>query len=223
MIVGAVGVCRSGKTYGMQRMVAAELRQGASPWRIVILDVNREWPGEPARGAPPIRFVVASSAGQVARALVSGERAVLVRPPFGTVGESARDRAFADDLARVAIQHPGPVALAIPEVHRYLEEGAKAPPHLRTVIHQHRHTRTGLLWDTQQFADVRKELLRETTYGLRLYAQVHASSLKRVREEYGPRAVALLREAARRMRAGERGWHVHWLPGMHDDELTLVR
>lgn len=223
MIYGSVGICRSGKTYGMQRMVAAELRNARSPWRVVILDVNREWPGEPARGAPAIRFAVASSPGQVARALASGERAVLVRPPFGSVAESERDRAFADDLAHVAIAHRGPVVLVIPEVHRYLEEGAKAPRHLRTIIHQHRHTQTGLLWDTQQFADVRKELLRETTYGLRLYGQAHASSIKRVREEFGPNAVRLVREAAARARRGERGWHVLWEPGIADEDLVLVR
>lgn len=224
MIVGAVGFCGTGKTYGTQRLVAAELRRpGGSRWRFLILDCNAEWPGAPSRGAG-LRFALARSPGEAARALQSGHVAVLVRPAgMTTVADPEQDRQAANDLAQIAIACRAPTCLVLPECHRYIEEHKPAPPYVRTIIHQYRHTRTGMLWDTQQFADIRKELLRETVHGLRVYGQADASSLKALKERIGPRAAALAFEAGKRKRAGQPGWHFVWYPGVSDTELRLVR
>ena len=238
MIFGAVGVQGAGKTYRLMLIVSSILQQPAGPesWQLLILDVNHEWPGEPIRNAklPAGTFGAVTTPEGARRGLAGGARAVIVRPPQGQVGDPKRARELADALGWVAVHHEHPVMLVLPEVHRYAEEGRPLPKHLRIIMHQARHTRTGLLFDTQHFQDVKKEILREARV-IFIHAQTHHTSLQRIREYGGdqlakpPRAggpwEGLIPEATRRMRDGEPGWHVRWTPGPRSsyssDDLDL--
>lgn len=211
----AVGVCGSGKTYALQTIIADEIRR-KSDWRILVLDTNGEWPGPPAIGLPKGTYAGVVTPQGAKRALDAGARAVLVRPA-SLVGDEEKARELADALAFVATSHLQPVMLVLPEVHRYAREGKPLPQYLGVIVHQWRHTRTGLLCDTQHFQDVKKEILRECGTFL-LFAQRHHTSLDQIEALAGATVRAQVEEASRRKDGGDPGWCVRWPP----NEITRL-
>lgn len=221
MIVGCIGICRSGKTRHMQRLVGGSLGAG---WLYLVLDCNGEWPGV-AGGT-----WAACATPYTAERLLRAGRHVLVRPAYAELASEARARAFADALAFVACTVPADVCLVLPEVHRYCAEGQPLPDHFRVLVHQHFHVRAGLLFDTQQFQDLKKEILRDTQT-LYLFAQSHPTSLKELKKLGGTKLASLSIEANRRLQEAKRrgdyrqgsGWHVRWAPGLTEADFELVR
>lgn len=210
---GFVGTAGSGKTWAMQRLMAATIRQ-TEGWAFVALDLNAEIPSAGAtRGRPPIRFTRVDTPAAARAAIEDGRRLVCLTPPPGAElagGWDARRpyAPLADELARLAVEAPRPVVVVIPEAHTSCREGYPLPHWVGQIAHRSRHVGAGCWWDTQHFADVSKDLLRASVSGLYLFANAGGSDLERVRRMGGPELVEAVEEAGRRAAKGQPGWHV---------------
>lgn len=203
-----VGTCKSGKTYTLQALVARSLREGRG-WRFVVLDLNAEWPAEPFKGAPPLRYTVVRTSGEARAALDAGRELVIVQPDGDGDNTERPWAALADELGAAAIDAAGYVCVVLPEAHTSAREHYPLPPSIRTIAHRYRHpsVRAGVWWDTQHFADVSKDLLRASTL-IYLFANAARTDLDEAKRLGGPELVAAIEEAGRRALAGEPGWHV---------------
>lgn len=99
------------------------------------------------------------------------------------------------------------VFLAITEVHMHVPEAAPIGRQTRTLLTQYRHYGCSILADTQRFAAVAKPLVSQAS-ALRLFAMAGEADLKVVQDIGGRPLRAAVEEAARRMEAGEPGYHV---------------
>lgn len=220
----AIGVCGSGKSYLLKTLVAEEMARGDT-WRFLVLDVNSEWPGEPAdlvssRTGRPLDFYLARTPHEALELFQQGAQAVVLRPADLSRDEE-QSRELADACAWVCLQ-VGPrlpagqgCCLVLPEMHEYSREGRPLPVHVKTIVHRFRHTRTGLLGDTQHTQDVKKEVFREaeTVY---FFSQSHPTDLAKVERYGGPELVAAVKECARRYAEGGgqggtgAGWRIEY-------------
>lgn len=210
-IVGAFGSCGSGKSYAIQRMVARELRRPHG-WSFVDLDLNGEIPSRaPALvGSPPLRVFVAHTPDEARVALNRGARFVVVQP--GQDVDDSDIPAIADELAR-HVWEVGGTILVLPEAHVACPEGRGVPPHVARILHRFRHNRgargngCGLWYDSQHFSRLSKRVEDETRLFL-FHATSTPRDVERIRDLGGPELVRLVDECARRLAAGEKGWHV---------------
>jgi hypothetical protein len=222
MTAGFYGSCGSGKTFTMKRLVGTACAKGRGPF--VVLDLNDEWAGDsgldPAvrAAAGGYRWCRVPDASHAAAAVADGFALVLVQP-----GATALDlppdaphelrmrplAPLADELAGVAIKHPGPAVLVLPEAHMSAREGYPLPPNLRTIAHRWRHkpVNAGCWWDTQHFADVSKDLERCAAH-LYFFGNASAVDLRRIRDLAGDACAAAVLECGKRAAAGEPGYHV---------------
>lgn len=218
MIHVATGVCGSGKSYLLMMLVAAELGSGRHAWRFLVVDVNHEWPGVPAdveskrRGAP-LEFHLARTPHEALTLFQSGAECVILRPAPAASEKDSRELGNAAAWVCLQIGPKLPAGqgccLVLPEMHEYAREHQKLPDHLRTIVHRFRHTRTGLLGDTQHAQDIKKEILREaeTVYFL---AQSHPTDLAVVERYGGHELREAVEEVAERFAKGEKGWRIEY-------------
>jgi hypothetical protein len=213
-IYAALGRTGSGKSYGLARKIAHAIR--SSRWSVLVLDVNGEWskPNAPIlaalAGSPRIRVTHVGTTDEARRALEQGRRLVVVNGK-AVGGDYAKPSnpfyAVADELARIAIEG-GPTVLVLHEAQTSCHEGHPFPPHIGKIVLHHRHD-AALLWvDSQQPANVRKELLAGCER-IDLYATAAPRDLSQI-ERLADRSLS---DAVREMslhavKAGESGWHI---------------
>lgn len=209
MMRGALGACRTGKTFTLHRHMRRELVKPAG-WRFLDVDLNAEVAKGRAlglHGAPAIRVTLADSAGAAASALQSGARLVVVSP--GDNFDDANVPAFVDELAGVALSARG-VILVVHEAHVSMPEGKTVPPKLAALLHRFGHFDCGLWYDTQHFARLSKRVEDETQLFL-FHGTGSGRDHRRIREFGGDHATELLeavKACAAKASAGEKGWHI---------------
>lgn len=209
----AIGACQSGKTYHLQRLVAGSLADPHSHWSFVVLDLNNEWPGEHR----VLRVARATTVGGARKAIAAGEAFVVMRPPMDAQADGYVPWAdVANELADIAVRAPRFVILVLPEAHLACRENYPLPKAVGSIVHRFRHPtcRSGLWVDTQHFADIKKEIVKEAQW-LYLFATGAEEDLEAIRRRYGrPVAEAVrslgpilsVRDAANKPKWP--GWHV---------------
>lgn len=191
-----VGVSASGKTYGVRESVYTAVRAGMP---VMVLDRMREWGrvprdlGDLVAGARSVAALAAAAAG--------GARLLIVRPPSGELEVAAAEAcAWARDVAGVA-------GVAIPEAHAVMPKHGRLEPACEDVVTAWRHHHVALWVDTQRLALLSSHVV-ELARELHLHAMVGKRDLMVLRELGGPWLEAGVQWCARKLGAGEAGWHV---------------
>lgn len=219
----AVGLCKSGKTTRLKRRARELVLVHKRP--VVALACNpADFVPDPQVLRAPLRLGIVRTPEGAARALAAAvpNRMVVLRC------EGNASREMADELARVVCERRDGTVLVLPEVHRYLREHKPAPEWLGNVLHQFQHYRCALLADTQHFADVRKELLREVTLYY-LHAQSPGEDLDLLRKRFGVEVERQVLEVSRRFAPvdkgglGQRGWHIELCPQAAFPPFPILR
>lgn len=211
LIIGHVGACGSGKTYRLKLRVATALRSG---WQgcFIIADVLGEWPmregtqelGPLLHGSPALLIRRCSGVPRV-EALAPGS-VVVCRPRQSDRVDDAATSAWADRLCEVAMRRKDCIVVA-PEVWRYAREHHEMPRHLKQLAHEHRHARAGIWWDSQSFAEVKKELVKRTGW-IWIHGTGAYQDLKFLESMGGKHLPEAVKDAQRRNCAGSSGHHV---------------
>lgn len=194
----SVGVSRAGKTFGLRRQVYAAVRAGVP---VMVLDRLREWTALPADLAP-LAVGVAPEGGVplAVEWLAEGARFVIVH-----TRDVEKDILLACEWALTAPQHVG---IATSEVHRAARNtGAPLPEPLEDVALAWAHFNVSFFCDTQRISLCHRTLT-EQMRELRVYATGGDLDLARLREMGGVALADAAKECARRLVAGEPGWHV---------------
>lgn len=215
MMHGYIGASGSGKTYTMQSHASAAVRAG---WRVVVMDLVEEWPQPGAWKTRP-RYVLAETPDE-ARAAGSYPL-VVYRPPMGADHEHAT---AADALAAVAID-AGPTILCLPEAQHACREHKPLPQHISEIVHRWRHRSVGarIWWDTQQLADVSKELYAASTR-LHFFGGAHRRDGNRCRQLGGEPLLHAIDQCGRRALTGRAGYHVAIRPlDSRESSYTITR
>jgi hypothetical protein len=214
-VYAALGITGSGKSFGIARKIAHALR--TTKWAVLVLDVNDEWIDPRGSilaaiaGSPRIRVTSVRSVDEARKALADGRRLVVVsgKAVGGNYGKPANPYyAVADALATVAIEGPATV-LVLHEAHTSCHEGHPFPPRVGQIVLHHRHL-AALLWvDSQQPANVRKELLAGC-HRIDLYATAAPRDLSQIERLAGSRELsdAVREMAAHVVHSKEAGWHI---------------
>jgi hypothetical protein len=207
-----IGSCGSGKTFKLQQDLAATWR--TTQWRMLVVDINGEIGGAkglPAfAGSPRVQITRVHSLEGAAKAFDAGRRLVAYRPAHGTIdwNAAAPFAGVVNDAARFALEH-APMILVLPEVHQSCPEGQNLPPHMRHIAHHWRHLDVHVWADTQNFAHVKKELVKAADV---FYLFSTGSQQDRdVAHTIGGRelADALLEMSGHVVRTKEAGWHLN--------------
>lgn len=200
----SIGRSGSGKTFGIRR----QLYRAARRIPIVVLDFMGEWTPSPGKivGLPPelgrVTCVV-SSVEKAARYIERGARLAIVQPAQSTEIADVAEEACAWAWRRNARDVRG---IAIPEAHRVAPQG-KLTPAIQAVITAWRHGRVAAWLDTQRFALLNRTAIEQATE-TRIHA-VGRRDRETIAKDFGADELdAALAECARRMRAGQPGWHV---------------
>lgn len=199
----AVGVSRSGKTFGMER----DVTRASERIPVVVIDRLAEWG---RNGFPPDvaqRTAIVSSFDRVQRALERGKRLVVVR--------SVDARADAERACEWARDRAGVAGVAIPEAHRCFPNAGNLPRSVEDVACAWRHHEVAIWLDTQRLAKLHKDLTEQASAcELRLYAILGARDRKVIAEDLDGDLLDPLNTIRDRFKGGdgERGWHV-LLPG----------
>jgi len=191
----AVGVSGAGKTIGLRAQV---YRAVAGGMPVMGMDRMHEMTEVPENIAPLTTLVATVAEG--AQYIAQGARFVIVRPA-DVISESMAACAWARD-------YPGVAGVAISEAHRVAPNtGSPLPRDLEDVALAWRHHRVALWLDTQRLS-LLSRTLTEQARELRVYAVGGERDLQRLREMGGNGLEDAAKEAARRLVAGEAGWHV---------------
>jgi len=194
----SVGVSRSGKTFGLRRQVYRAVRAGVP---VLVLDRLREW-----TALPP--DVAAVAVGVTPEAGVRGATAWLdggARLAIVHTRAVESDAVLACEWAR---DHAGHAGVAMSEVHRAAPNtGAPLPEALEDVALAWAHHNVSFYGDTQRLSLCHRTLT-EQMRELRVYAVGGERDLQRLREMGGAKLSEAAQECARRLVAGEPGWHV---------------
>lgn len=198
----AVGVSGSGKTYGITR----QLYRAAETIPIVVIDRLREW-----RSMPPQlkgKAALVSSMDDARRLFERGGTLAIL---------TARDdyERHASEAFRWACEHtiPGrrpadsPAGVAIPEAHSIFPNGDRLTGWADEVACRWRHHGVALWLDTQRISLINRTLT-EQARELRVYAVSGSLDLRALKEYGGKELAEAATQCARRLRDGERGWHV---------------
>ncbi len=195
----AVGVSRSGKTHGVRQQVYRAVRAGVPT---IVLDRMLEWTQLPA---DVTRVAVGVSAetgvGLAAEWLAEGARLAIVRTrDVERDGLLACEWAIADRAEHRAV--------VVPEVHRLApNNGAPLSQALEDCALAWAHHGVSLYADTQRLSLCHRTLT-EQMRELRVHAVGGDVDLARLRELGGRELSDAAQECARRLVAGEPGWHV---------------
>ena len=194
----SVGVSGSGKTHGLRRQVYRAVLSGVP---VMVLDRMREWTTLPPEVAKVAVGVTPESGVQLARAwLDEGARLVIVQ-----TRDVERDTILACEWARDNPKHCG---IALTEVHRAAPNtGAPLPSALEDVALAWRHHHVSFWCDTQRLS-LCNRTFTEQVRELRVHAVGGERDLMRLREMGGAELAQAATECARRLVAGEPGWHV---------------
>ena len=183
----AVGVSGSGKTYGVTNDVK---RAAASGMPVMVIDRMREW----TVGHAGVTTIEAG-----AKAAEKGAKLIIVRP---------RDFVAAvEEACAWAIAQPGVAGVAVPEAHGALPNSMRLSGAVEDVATAWRHHKVALWCDTQRLALINRTVT-EQACELRIYAVRGELDMRVVKELGGAALVDAVKECARRMRDGEKGWHV---------------
>lgn len=200
----SIGRSGSGKTYGIRQ----QLYRAARRIPIVALDLMGEWTPKPGvvvglpRDLARVTCVV-SSVEKATRYIERGARLAIVQPPSSTEVTDVAEEACAWAWRRNASSVRG---VAIPEAHRVAPQG-KLSPAIGAVVTAWRHGRVAAWLDTQRFALLNRTAIEQATE-TRIHA-VGRRDREAIAKDFGADELnAALAECARRMRAGQPGWHV---------------
>jgi len=205
----ALGVSKSGKTYGMQRRIRDILSRPPGWAAVVAVDVNAEWPGELLRG---VRCAKARTPRTLARALAAGHRLVIFAPEPDWDSDTPHRESV--QAAAALVGGGGPARLlVVPECHLSIPEGKPLGRAVAALVHAGRHPATrGAIWaDTQHPADMPKTLIKEARE-IDLYATGAVQDLDYFRRMGGRELVTAIKRCAALMESGARGYHVRVRP-----------
>lgn len=198
MMHAYIGASESGKTYTMQSHARRICKAG---WSVVVLDLVDEWPKREVWGK--VKHTITADARAAARCVRAGRPLTVLRP-----GLRAAHGALAEELAAAAIAGPATI-VCLPEAHNACPEHQPLSAALGDIVHRYRHPRVNArLWfDTQQLADLKKEVLSSATR-LHFFAGACMRDGGRVRQLGGKALEAEVAAAGSRAAAGSKGWHV---------------
>lgn len=196
-----IGMSGSGKSRELQEQTNDALDDGE---RCVAIDTT----GEAAREEWWPDAQIVSTIPELAKGLHRGEELLLFVPARDRqLGPPRRDELPSIEHIAALCLDARDVTLVITEAHMHIGEGAPMGRQVRTLLTQYRHYDCAVLADTQRFAAVAKPLVSQAT-ALRLFAMAGARDLGVVADIGGNPLVAAVQECARRLAAGEPGWHV---------------
>lgn len=204
----SIGISRSGKTFGLRRQVYRAVLAGVP---VMVLDRMHEWtslPPEVARVAVGVRST--TGVPLAAAWLQEGARLAIVQTS-DVAGDALKAAEWAKgkvDESLPAIHPANHRGIAITEVHRAAPNtGNPLPELLEDVALAWAHHNVSFFCDTQRIA-LCNRTLTEQMRELRVYAVGRGVDSQRLKEMGGPELAAASQECARRLVAGEPGWHV---------------
>lgn len=195
----AVGISRSGKTYGIRADVLRAVHEGAMP--IIVIDRMHEWTSFP-RSLTPMTVRV-NDVRAAAAAIEGGARLAIVH---ATIETSPRESIAACEWACATKAELRGVCFN--EAHVAAPSGRqKLAPAIAEIAGAWAHYNAALWADSQSVWKLHPDLHGNATE-LRLYAMGAARDFAACREIGTPELAERVREAGQRLSDGEPGWHV---------------
>lgn len=193
-LYGYVGIPRSGKSFTERVDAIAAARAGHSTlW----FDPNEETHTLPSDLSVSGHFVTEAALAKL-RAAPPGHVAV-VRVPLTP--------ANFDAAAEWAMESSG--SIVMPEAHNGAPNALRTlPPNASRLTTAFRHRGASLFWDSQRLALINVTLRENTAENLHVFATTGLADRQVLRDMGGYELEAAALEAARRMQAGQPGWHV---------------
>jgi hypothetical protein len=196
LMIGASGM---GKTFGLTRIVEAHAKRG---WRVVVVDVKREWHRQSKIG------VIVSGPNGAREAIKRGAKVIVWQ-----AGTAIGDRPDANAACAFALEKGAGTLIAIPEAHIHYPLGPVPPLESVEVFTGYRHRGISVVADSQRLVAM-SMMLRNNLDSAFIFGTTGPRDLDELKAWGGVALADAAQECAARRRKGEPGWHVRFDPMM---------